>query len=102
MIEAHAVEQSLRRSHCQRTGHEHRCSGVMTVTPAGIELSCAVCGSTSEPYYPNAVRSATARLSRLLGGDWDALAPETQDRALQFVNAMTGGLDHQRGEWVKQ
>ena len=50
-IEPHAVEQSLRRSHCQRSGYEHQCTGKMTVTAAGIELACVLCGSTASTVY---------------------------------------------------
>ena len=100
-IEPHAVEQSLRRSHCQRSGYEHQCTGKMTVTAAGIELACVLCGSTASPYIDPAVRTMTARLAQTLGLNWDALAPETQARALQLVSAMRGGLS-ERGWEVKR
>ena len=99
MQEPNAVEQSIRRSHCSNTGKEHACVGTMKVSPAGIELSCELCGSTGmDPHFPYEVIRATERLAEILGIDIDKLAPETRTRAYQFIAAMDGGVGHD-GRW---
>lgn len=79
-LDLERLAQSLRVAHCARTG-DHPCAGTCTITPAGVELACKICGSGEEPIAPplacDEVRVAIATLSGL-GVDWDALSPQTQ------------------------
>ena len=91
--EPNAVEQSMRRSHCSNTGKEHACVGTMKVTPAGIELSCELCGSTGPPYVSDEVFRATENFAHILGIDLDKLHPETRARAYQFMGQIARNRD---------
>lgn len=81
--------QALRVGHCARTG-DHPCAGTCTITPAGVELSCKICGDGAEPIAPSEtldeVRVAKAVLAGV-GIDWGTITFETQRRIYVLVKA---------------
>ncbi len=91
------VEQALRRTHCDRHGHEHQCLGVMTVTPDGVLLDCKLCGKGEGPglIHGNFVTSeaweVATRFSRAFGLDWEKLSLEVKHDVCQFANDLLKG-----------
>ena len=81
--------QALRVAHCARKG-DHPCAGTCTITPAGVDLQCKICGAGEEPIAPSEkldeIRVAKAVLAGL-GIDWDAIAPQTQRTIYALVKA---------------
>ena len=92
------LAQDVRIAHCARGNADHPCVGACTITPAGVDLQCRVCGDEKEPLAPSQtldeVRVAKAALAGL-GVDWEALAPETQRLIYAMVKAT--GLVRHRG-----
>ena len=86
----HAVEQALRRSHCERTGREHECVGTLKVAPEGIELNCLLCGGDGFPYYSFSVREQSKEMARLFGLQWDRLSHAVQQDVLASVKKTQG------------
>lgn len=86
-MSTHLLAQALRRSHCSREGQEHNCAGTCTITPGGLELSCALCGGDKirvgdRPGWKHAERRAKAMLEAA-GLQWGHLSAETQARVIE-------------------
>lgn len=83
------LAQGLRKAHCARTG-EHECVGTCTITRAGVQLECKLCGNESKLIAPldtlPIVRKAKLVLAAA-GLEWDALS-DARKRAV--VEALEG------------
>lgn len=84
---ANPVEQAIRISHCSNRGKEHACIGQCTITPAGIQLECKLCG-TDKKERVNETSHAYRRACAILetaGVDFNRLNIQTQERVIREV-----------------
>lgn len=85
---SHAIEQALRISHCSNTGKEHACVGTCKITPNGIELECAKCGSDAHKEYdPNQwLEDRAVAIFRRAGMDFSLLTDGAKASVLQEIS----------------
>ena len=90
---ANEVEQAIRRSHCDRKGHEHECVGTCTIGPSGVTLECPLCGTGDVSFGPREyVDSKFIEQAKWICEDmgiaWSSLATEFQVRLVERVKRM--------------
>lgn len=89
-IENKELLEIIRTSHCANKGAGHRCVGQCTITSAGYELDCKLCGKEDGKMSALTMRHARDRLSGVasaLGVDLDKLSDDTIIEAVQALIA---------------
>lgn len=87
------VAQSVRKSHCARSGHEHECVGVCTISPKGIDLACVLCGSDAASFrWLNEDVRNVRSIFTAVGIEFDVLSGEGQARALDAYREIAAEL----------
>lgn len=85
------ILQSIRRAHCDRGKDEaHRCIGTCTITPAGVELRCTLCGDGDELLTDSHRSDAALRVQAVLraaGVDYDKLNIDAMSAAIEVMAA---------------
>lgn len=78
------MAQALRRSHCNRAGHEHECVGEMTIARGKVCLNCALCGPAEHiPGWCSATDNVLRAVFSAAGINWDCLTLEDRVRAIR-------------------
>ena len=79
------VELALLRSHCARKDQpQAHCMGQVTITAAGIELSCKLCGNGGvDAYRFQGAHDRARAIVEAAGVSWGALSVESRQRAAE-------------------
>ena len=99
------VEQAIRESHCAKKlsgeAFDHKCAGICTITPDGIELKCPLCGDGSEYGHLQDLRCfdskeyaiAARQILNTAGIDWDSLSTDTQLRVVREIKKLKKSIN---------
>lgn len=85
------IELAVLRSHCARKDQpQSHCMGQVTITSAGVQLSCKLCGDASLDSLPYQGAHDRARaIIESAGIRWDALSIESRHNAAQEASKDT-------------
>lgn len=80
--------QALRRSHCAKEDRNHDCVGVCTISRAGIQLDCKLCGDLNHEYEQPADQASVRAeaVVEAVGLKWDNLTDEAKAKAVDQIN----------------
>lgn len=68
------MAQTIRRSHCDRSGREHECVGVVTIKRGEVCLDCPLCGVASDiPGWFSSRAEKVQAIFEAAGISWSSL-----------------------------
>ena len=84
MDTAFEMAQALRKTHCDRKGHEHECVGELTVKRGEVCLNCQLCGEAEvSPGWNAQSAIELAAIFRAAGVHWESLSLDAQLAAIR-------------------